>query len=108
MVFLAPMSLMSMLRNWPSSAEVVIRFHGCLAVISRSSFMLSGSRGYTLVSRMYWYRSSLLSRLLWPTSEWRVFCSPLPLPLACCSCAGAALAASVAVVAIACSAVQCS
>jgi len=30
-----------------------VTYHGCLAVISRSSFMLSGSRGYTLVSRMY-------------------------------------------------------
>jgi hypothetical protein len=28
-------------------------YHGCLAVTSRSSFMLSGSRGYTLVSKMY-------------------------------------------------------
>ena len=42
-----------MFRNCPSSADVVIMFQGCFAVTSLSSFIDSGSLGYTLVSRIY-------------------------------------------------------
>jgi hypothetical protein len=41
----------------PRGKEKKHAYHGCLAVTSLSSFMLSGSRGYTLVSRMYCARA---------------------------------------------------
>jgi hypothetical protein len=49
-----------MLRGEPEKKAIIDghAYHGCLAVTSRSSFMLSGSRGYTLVSRMYCARVS--------------------------------------------------
>lgn len=42
-----------------------VDYHGCFAVISRSSFMHSGSLGYTLVSSIYWKNRKKQKKALW-------------------------------------------